>query len=268
MPSSNSWLPVLGLAGSLLATACGAPPRDRHVQPQRPTFGSNTRTTSEDVLEVELGVALKPNRPREELDMPLTLKLGLGPRTELFGGLSLFRSSDGEEGFGDSLVGVRHRLWDETYSRPATAVQLATKLPSASESKGLGSGAIDFFAAGIHTRTIDRSAFSLFYQLGLLGDAGEGGHDGELAVAGTLDFGLTPRVTTFGELAGRFQPENDIEAVFLTVGGAFRYAPWMYLDAGLAVGLTDDAPDLLLLLGLTRSAGRVLGLASARAAGP
>jgi hypothetical protein len=249
-------LPALGCCA--LIVACGAPPRDRHVEPQRPTFAANTRTTPEDVLEVELGAALEPARPHADAAAPLVLKLGLGPRTELFGGIQLWRALDGEDGLGDALVGVRHRLWNETYTLPATAFQLTAKLPTASSSRGLGSGELDFFAAGIHTRTIDRTAFTLFYQLGLLGEVEDTGQDFELALAGLVDLPIHPRLAGFGELAGVFQPERDHESIFLTVGGTFRYAPWMYLDLGLALGLSSDAPDLLLLVGLTRSAGRIL----------
>lgn len=252
---------VLALCAAL--AACGAPPRDRHVQPQRPTFGSDTRTTPQDVLEVEGGFAFDPGDPGDDFETPVLLKLGLGPRTELFGGMSLLRVVDGEGGIGDALVGVRHRLWDETYERPATAFQFATKLPSADEEEGLGSGELDFFAAGIHTRTIDRTAFTLFYQLGLVGDQTDAGQDVELAVSGAVDTDLTTRLAGFGELTGILRPEDDSESLFLTVGTTFRYAPWMYVDVGLAVGLTGDVPDVLLLLGLTRSVGRVLGFTEA-----
>lgn len=251
---------ALVCAATLLATlgACGAPPRDRHVQPQRPTIANDTATTPEDVLEVEFGLAADPRSPTRDVDAPLLLKLGLGSRTELFGGIGVLRSVDGEDGLGDAVVGLRHRLRDETYEAPATAFQLSTKLPAASESRGLGSGGIDFFAAGIHTRTIDRTAFTLFYQAGLVSQVQGVGQDLELALAGLVKADLTRRMIGFGEVAGVFQPENDLESISLTVGGAFRYAPWMYLDLGLSVGLTDDAPDVLVLLGLTRNVGRIL----------
>src|SRR5690606_5080137 len=108
------------LAVCVALAACGAPPRDRYVQPQRPTFGNDTNTTPEDELEVEAGIAFDPGAPGDDFDVPVLLKLGLGPRTELFGGMSVLRAIDDEEGIGDALVGVRHRLWDETYARPAT----------------------------------------------------------------------------------------------------------------------------------------------------
>ncbi len=238
------------------------------MQPQRPTFANDTATTPEDVLEVEFGVSADPRSPGRDIDLPLGLKLGLGPRTELFGGLGVLRSVDGEDGIGDVTIGLRHRLWDETYETVGTAFQLSTKLPAASESRGLGSGEIDFFAAGIHTRTIDRTAFTLFYQAGLVSEPAGVGQDLELALAGMVRTDLTRRMLGFGEVAGVFQPENDLESIFLTVGGAFRYAPWMYLDLGLSVGLTHDAPDVLLLVGLTRNLGRVLGRGTAGTEGP
>lgn len=259
MSRSHPWCARLLLGVSLALSSCGAAPKDRHVQPQRPTLGVDTSTTPEDELELELGAAFKPNRPRRDAQLPATLKLGLGPRTELFGGLSLWRSLGDEEGLGDARLGLRHRLWNESYDRPATAFQLATKLPAADEGEGLGSGEIDFFVAGIHTRTVDRTAFTLFYQMGLLGEAEKSGQDIELALSSMADTDLTPRLAAFAELAGVFQPENDLESVSLNVGCAYRYAPWLYLDLGLSIGLTSDAPDVLLLVGLTRNLGRVLG---------
>ncbi len=252
-----TWVACLALA------ACTATPRDRHVQPQRPTLSGNTRTTPTDVLELEAGVAVDPTDPEEAFDLPVLAKLGLGPRTELFGGISLWRAAEGEASLGDSVLGVRHRLWDETLTRPATAFKLTTKLPTAQPRYGVGSGEIDFFAAGIHTRTVERYEFTGFYQLGLIGEPEAASTELELALAGAVAFDVTRRWTAFAELAGVFRPDSDLEAVFLTLGGMFRYAPWMYLDGALAIGLTSDAPEVLLLFGVTRSVGRVLGMGQA-----
>ena len=100
-------LPVL-----LLLPACATTlAHGRPVTPQRPTYSSDTNTTAEGTVELESGLGASRDG---DLSTPNTLKYGAGERTELFVGVSPFnvveRPGGDGVGFGDLLVGVRHRF--------------------------------------------------------------------------------------------------------------------------------------------------------------
>lgn len=58
------------------------------------------------------------------------------------------------------------------------------------------------------------------------------------------------------ELSGTFVPEPDIDAILLLTGLTWATRPDLVLDFSFGLGLGDDAPDFLLLLGFTRNFGR------------
>ncbi len=87
--------------------------------------------------------------------------------------------------------------------------------------------------------------------------------DAQLALAGMADHPVGGGASVFGELAGIFVPDKDLDSVFLTVGGAWSPVPGLVLDTGFVLGLSQDAPDFALLIGFTRSLGPVRGYAPA-----
>ena len=67
------------------------------------------------------------------------------------GGSYLFvrpKEGENENGLGDTEIKVKYRLFDEKDWVPAFAIAGNVKIPTASESRGLGSGKTDF---GINT---------------------------------------------------------------------------------------------------------------------
>lgn len=227
------------------------------VTPQRPTLSSNTATTARGTYELEAGVALDPG---DSLDTPVVLKYGLEEATEVFAGWSplrlVDRPGDDGEGIGDLVLGLRHRLSEETEDRPATAVQAAIKLPTADEDQGLGTGEADFFLAGIASRTVGTVPLTGYYQLGLLGEQDGDGADLQHALALAAGFPLEGRFDAFAELAAVLEPENDFDAVFTTLGLTYLLQPGQVADVSVVLGLDRDAPDYVLQVGFTQNLGR------------
>jgi hypothetical protein len=251
------------LLAALVATLAGcvtmAPGSVRPATPQRPTLSSDTNTTALGTFEIEAGVALDPG---ETFDSPVTLKYGFDERSEVFVGLSPLRWADEPDdawGIGDLAFGARRRVVDETDERPAVAVLGTLKLPTADADDGLGSGETDVLLAAIAQKTLATGSLVGFWQLGLLGAPGDSGIDigNDLALAYSAP--LDARLGVFAELAAQLVAEYDHESVYTNLGFTFMPAgPELVLDFGCAVGLSDDAADLVLFVGTTRNPGSPL----------
>jgi len=238
----------------LIAGCSGAPARPT---PQRPTFSQNTSTTSAGTLELEAGVAVDPG---DTFDSPVTLKYGVGEDTELFASMApyVWEDFDGPngEGVGDLYLGVRQRFIDVGADEPTFAYQLKTKIPTAPENQGIGSGQMDFFAAGIMDYPIEEFWLTTFYQLGIVGEpAGDDDPDIEHGIAFATNASIDESLGAYGEIAGVFTPERDDEQIFTTVGLTHPFGEGTVVDAGVLVGLSRDAPDFQIILGITTNFG-------------
>lgn len=254
---------ILAAGGLLLASSCVSldSPGLAPAHPQRPTYSNDTYTTPNGMLEVEAGAAVQFRR---DSSVPATLKYGMGERTEMFVGMDVARSTElpnghTTTGFGDAWLGFRHRLRDKDEFEPGFAMQFTTKLPLASTDRDLGTGEIDFFGAIIAEKDFKGNTGVGFYELGLLGEQAEPELDLQhlFAVAGYTP--ISDELEGYGEASFIWRPEQDYEDLSFAGGVFYKIHPSFVLDAGLRVGLTDDAPDYQILVGLTRALGK-LGL--------
>ncbi len=238
-------------AGCAAAVHEPAPPG-----PQRPTLSSDTSTTHPGTLEYEAGVVLDDEGG---VNTPVTLKYGAGSSTEIFLDWAPYVEIDGEardeKRAADPTIGVRHRFRDEGDGSPSAAVQLKLKVPSDGDADDVSSGAPDGFAAGIVTGSLGEASWNGFYEFGALGEPEGGGVDAQHALALALGGRLYDGIGAFGELAAVLVPERDFDALFTTFGLTFAAGESILFDAGLAVGLSDDAGDLALLIGVTQNVG-------------
>jgi len=246
-------LVAFGLSAAL--AGCAAVRDGATATPQRPTFSSDTNTTAEGTFEVELGVVVDPG---DSFGSPVTLKHGLGERTEVFVGSSPYSHvelpGDDGRGLGDLFVGGRHRVWEGEGGESA-AVQIATKLPTADEDDGLGSGETDFFTAGILSGGLGAAgSWTAYGELGWLGDPAGAGTDEQQLVALAVGHALAGEWGAFGELTGISTPGSD-DPAFLILGLARSFGPSVVADLSVALGLNEDAPDAQLLVGLTTNLG-------------
>jgi hypothetical protein len=242
-----------------LAAGCGTLGERAPATPQRPRVSSATTTTAPGTQEIELGAAIDPG---DALDVPLTAKWGAGERSELFVGWSPYRGvdvpGDDEDGVGDVVVGLRTRALDETPNHPAAAFQAAVKIPTHDEG-ALSSGEPDLLLAGIADVSPGDFGVTSFYELGVLGDPDHSAVEIRHSLALAASHPIGERFGGFGELAFLLTPEVDDEQLLLTLGGTFAPVSWRVFDVGVAIGLSEDAPDLVLLFGLTENLGALLG---------
>jgi len=253
-PLRRSILPALLLA---LAGCVSIPGDGWPVTPQRPRISRTTSTTAAGSFELEAGLALDPG---DSLALVTEFKHGLHEDTELFLGWAPYQSIElpGEDadGAGDLTLGMRHRFWEDGRGN-SVAFQTATKLPVGDEDEGLSSGEVDFFAAGMLTHVPDElTTVTGYYELGVIGEPSRADTDlsHRLALAGTYRF--EPETLAFGEISrlhAAFGPDPMI-----ALGGVARtVSESLVIDVALALGVNDDAPDAMLLVGLTTNLGRL-----------
>ncbi len=250
-----SLFPV-AIALSLLTSCSLLEPTDASVTPQRPTVSFDPNTTAHGTFEIEGGFVRSSD---ENQSLPLSLKYGAGPQTELFLANAPFvrleRPGGIERGPSDLSVGVRHRVLDSDGASPSAAVQAIVQLPTASRSDGLSDGETDAFFAGTVDFGIADATATAFYSLDLLGQV-----DGSTEVGHTAAFALAQppsgNFSLFGELAFSVVPDLSTESYLATIGLAHSTEPTTVFDIALVLGLNDEPADWQLVIGLTRNLGR------------
>lgn len=253
--------PLLPLCALPLLAAAAGCSLDRtyktQATPQRPTFSFDTSTTAPGTVELEAGLDIDPS---DRFFTPTRTKYGVDERTELFLDFDPYvrveRDDGSVSGVGDIQPGIRRRLLDQDGSAPSAGYLVAARIPTGSPDKDIGSGSIDLNVAGIVNWDDEAWNLNGFYQLSLLGESESSGVDFAhlLSLTGTVP--LQQRVDTYGELAFNYIPERDLEQLFAVGGLFYYYRPGLAFDAGVRVGLTDDAPEFAFLVGTTINFGR------------
>lgn len=254
------------LAAALaLTAACASPTQSWNegarttATPTRPIYSNSTFTTAPGTLELETGVWVDPS---DASSIPTTLKYGVTDRADAFVTFSPASAVEGGGvGFGDVFLAWRQRLTELQQGHLSLAYQAQIKLPTANDAKGLGTGEFDALLAGIGTLPMNDWSATGFVELGLLGDPTGSGTDLQFALAAAADKALSGGAGVFGELAGVFIDDRNYDAVFTTLGGNWSPVPGLVLDAGIVLGLSNDAPDYAIVIGLTRNLGPARGYA-------
>jgi hypothetical protein len=244
---------------SIALTACVAVSHDGSpVTAPRPLYSSDTATIPAGSYEVEAGAVFDPKDGGQVVGV---FKYGAGERTEVYLENAPYTALNGRDdsaaGFGDVLLGFRHRLVEERGARPSLAFQPTIKLPTAADDDDLGSGEPDLLLAGMATKTIAGVGVTAFYQLGVVGEEdGDFGFESQLALAAS---GVFPdsRLGGHVELATIHLPKIDECHNLLTLGATYNPGAWLVFDVGASMGLSHAAPDLQLLAGFTHNLGRL-----------
>jgi hypothetical protein len=251
---------------SLLAAAPGwapaatgddqVPVREVKATPQRPAKVFNASTTAPGYLELEAGWSHDSGIDAAEVN----LKLGLGRRSEIYFGLRPWVASDQptgtETGLGDTVIGGRFRFFESREG--AAAFAGFVKFPTADDDKGLGSGDTDAGFRFIASRDWGLNHWDFNLGGDFAGVPDSSSNEARWTTILTWSRPLQERYRYYAEIFVQYLPAFDEETV--TVDGGISYAlnPSFVLDAGVNVGLSDDAPDVQVLVGLTKVLGKAL----------
>jgi hypothetical protein len=159
-------------------------------------------------------------------------------------------AKDRESGLGDVVLRGEMDLLLETMDNFALVLEGSVKLPTASESKGLGTGEVD---AGIAVE-LGRYAGSTYYygRVGYtaVGEPSGADFDNPFLYEGGLGFNASPEVYLSFSLEGRTSIDDDVDnPLEAVVSGDYRLRRDLSLYGYLLAGLSDGSPDFGLGIG-------------------
>jgi hypothetical protein len=265
------------LCAALLATAgwtraadpepaADKPVREVEARPQRPSKSDNAYTTAPGYLELETGWSHDEGVDAAEV----LLKLGLSARTEISFGLRPWVSSDQptgtETGLGDTLLGAKFRFFESREGEAAFSASI--KIPTADDDKGLGTGDTDVGFRFIASRDWGRNHWDLNLGGDFAGVPDSSDNEARWTAILTWSQTLRERYSYYGEIFLQHLPAFDEDTITADAGISYALNPSFVLDAGVNVGLSDDAPDVQILVGLTKVLGKALPGRARRAATP
>lgn len=218
--------PASGLQGTLL---------------RAPTFG----------VSVGLGIA------ELQIDGAIYQRLQIKERFEAPLADLLDVTGDQTSSIDDVTVATKIRIMGEAAGRPAFGIRLATKLPNASNERGLGRDTTDFYASLLVAKTVQSMRVVGNAGLGILGDATDGSRQNDVLTYGlSLARALTQASEVVGEINGRLHVSDSDAApgtgssAIARGGLRFTKGP-VRIDGGVILGLMDDDPKFGVTAGLT-----------------
>ncbi len=218
--------PASGLQGTLL---------------RAPTFGVSIGLG---IAEIQIdGAAFQRLQIKERFDAPLDDLLDF--------------TGDRTSSIDDFTVGTKIRLMRESPGRPALGLRFATKLPNASNEKGLGLDTTDFYASVLLAKTIQSLRVVGNAGVGILGNPVNGNQQNDVLTYGlSVARALTQGSEVVGEINGRLHT-SDIDAAPGTQSSAiargglrFTKGP-VRLDGGVILGIMENDPKFGVTAGLT-----------------
>jgi len=157
----------------------------------------------------------------------------------------------------NAVVATKIRLVSESASRPAFALRFATKLPNASNEKGIDLDTTDFAGSLLLGKTVQSIRIVVNVGAGILTNpATTLGQNDVLLYGVSFARAVTQQTELVGELNGRFStrsagaPTGTESRGILRLGARYTQGA-MRLDAGLAIGTTTLDPTIALTAGVT-----------------
>jgi cobalt/nickel transport protein len=222
----------------------------------RPLNTDDAWTVEKGTFQLEVGFdTLRQDNHDGEFGPSLTLTYGLLERMDLGIGSAyvFFHAKEGERenGMADTKVKLKYRWMDEKNWRPAFTVSGILKIPTASESKGLGSGQTDFGINAILTKTLSKkwvAHLNLGYTF-----IGEDHVNNEFNYSIAAQFLLTEKWSLVGEIVGvnNFNGRHGDDPFSGLIGTCYSITEKIVWDVGLEIGMSKAAPDFRLTTGLT-----------------
>lgn len=157
----------------------------------------------------------------------------------------------------DTIVATKIRVLTEGASRPALGLRFATKLPNASNEKGIGLDTTDFYVSLLGAKTVQSIRVVANVGVGILSDPTNGHRQNDVLTYGlSLARAMTQQAEVVAEVNGRAStrsggplPGTESRGI-LKVGGRYTHR-MLRLDAGVFVGLTSIDPTIGATVGFT-----------------
>jgi len=222
----------------------------------RPLTTDDTGTVEKGKFQLEPGFDFtRQDNHDRELNPSMTLTYGLFERMDvgIGSGYLFVHPAEGkkENGLADTELKVKYRLMDEKDWIPSFAVTGELKIPTASESKGLGSGKTDFGINVIFTKNLSkRWVFHINAGYTFIGEHGAN-NESNYSVAG--GFIVSDKWALVGEIVGvnNFNGRKGDDPFSGLLGTYYLITDSIIWDGGVEIGMNKAAPDFRLTTGLT-----------------
>ena len=226
------------------------------VDAARPLTTDDAWTVEKGQFQFESGFdAARQDNHDRELGPSLTVTYGLLESMDigLGSGYVFLDPKEGhkENGFADTELKAKYRLFDEKKWIPAFAISGILNIPTASESKGLGSGKTDFGMNAIATKQIaERWVVHLNVGYTFIG---EDSVDNDMNCSLGGQFILTESWALVGEVIGinNLNGRHGDDPLTGLIGTYYSIKENLILDAGVEVGVNKAAPDFRITAGFT-----------------
>jgi hypothetical protein len=219
---------VSGLKGNLLSV---------------PTIGISVGLSSIAELQIDGGVYNRLNIESRNPNAPLASLLTV--------------TGDSTHDVSNAIIATKIRILAETASRPAFGIRFATKLPNASNAKGIDVDTTDFSGTILIAKTVQSVRIVANVGAGILSDPVIGHRQNDVLLYGvSFARAVTQATELVGEMHGRRStrsgdafPGTESRGG-MRLGGRYTHGP-VRVDAGVFVGLTTLDPTIGFTTGFT-----------------
>ena len=157
---------------------------------------------------------------------------------------------ESQSGLGDMILRGEYDLVQESSSQPAIILEAKVKLPTASESKGLGTGELDAGAAVEIGRTVRGNYFYGKFGYTVVGEPSGADFDNPLLYEGGIGFPVSREFYLTASLEGRTSIDDNVDnPLDAVLSGNYRLRPDLSLNGFLSLGLSDGSPDFAIGIG-------------------
>jgi hypothetical protein len=222
----------------------------------RPLTTDDAWTVEKGKFQLELGLdATRQDNRDREYNPSITMSYGLSEKTDLgVGSGYLFtqpEEGEKENGLADTEAKLKYRWMDEKEWTPALATAAKLKIPTASETKGLGSGKPDFGINMIATKNLSKRLV-LHLNVGYT-FIGDGESNKELNYSLAAQYALTDRWALVGEFFGtnNLNGMTGDDPFSGLLGTYYLITESLIWDMGIETGMNNAAPDYRLTTGIT-----------------
>ncbi len=228
------------------------------IAPQRPTVSNSAEFQRPGVLQLEYGYDSNFNAdgtPSQQF-VPLALRFAVNPRILVeFDNTNFLTqtSPDGtrQTGVGDTNLGVQYVIHHQTDTTPGVAASYYIKIPTASSSKGLGTGRVDHTFTGLVSKNVGSVTIDFNAAYLLAGRTSRDGYASSGQAALAFSRGVSKNFGVTAEISGFSRNDNSPGAIFGLVGGSYLVNRRFSLYSGVRFGLTPEAPRIGVLAGMT-----------------
>lgn len=247
-----------GAAASAQTQSAPAATEPPFIVPARPTFSNPAEFQRPGVLQIESGynANFHASGLSSEQDTPIAIRFAASSRVLLEADIDavISQKMTGQSrmtGFGDCEFGIQIVLLHENDTSPGIALAYYIKAPTASSSKGLGTGMVDYNFIALVSKTLNKTTLDFNAIYLLAGRTSGDGHASSGQGAFALTQALTKRVGVQGEVSGVSRNDEQSGAMLGLAVATYQVNERLVLDAGVRFGLTHGAPSNGFVAGLT-----------------